>query len=355
MLGSMEGARTRMSALPELFEASPQRPGWYIDVCLGSSKKKVDNTSSGNPYHDERGRFSSGEGASSKAVDTESLQSEISEKEYSSKQSKLASSPVTKKEYLEGGSNRSYMVTLENGEKGVWKPKDGEDHNLRFYVPNDTYYKREAAASTIAAAVGMQDLVPATTIREVDGRIGSVQEFSRYSKMAQEVEPEQVFDGKEDLARAATFDYLIANSDRHMKNWMLHADVPLGTQSISGSQFKKLVLIDNGLSLPTNSGGGGNWDIMTAARFEGSKIPDLSFMKSKWPKLETDLKTLGIEKQAIDLTKQRLDTLIEHKGERFSNLPKIFEGWEGPAPGEGNNSDRSPPYSSDPPSHYRTE
>ena len=76
----------------------------------------------------------------------------------------------------------SVNESLFNGESGAWKPRDEEwvpepgrmQRQLRAGINPGQQYKREALASDIASIVGMDDLVPETVVREVDGKIGSM-------------------------------------------------------------------------------------------------------------------------------------------------------------------------------------
>ena len=67
------------------------------------------------------------------------------------------------------GVNVSKLVQLTNGQKAVFKPELGERQGLRRGVPG-SYFKREAASSTVAELLGMGDLVPHTTVRDVKGQ-----------------------------------------------------------------------------------------------------------------------------------------------------------------------------------------
>lgn len=230
---------------------------------------------------------------------------------------KLRVSPISSQKRLGGGANESLVVTTADGGKGVFKPVDGEERGLRKGVKAGTYYRREVAASSVADILGFGDLVPVTVEREIDGRMGSVQNFIPGTEAYLADDP---YDGEIDLARAAAFDFLIAHSDRHKKNWM-----------VSGEG--KLVLIDNGLAFPTKMVEGDyfNYKLMRRADKDGLRVPDFSGWEGKWPEVEKALAASGIEKKAIALTKDRFDLLVKAKGEGIAdliqNIPKLREGF----------------------------
>lgn len=148
----------------------------------------------------------------------------------------ITSKAVTSKKDLGGGINKTYVVTFEDGSKGVFKVAD-PNSKPRREVPAGQDAEREVAAYKVAKLVGMDDLVPETIIRKVDGERGSLQSWVTGELAANSLNQ---YDGEKDAARAAAFDYVIGNSDRHKYNWMVS-----GT---GGNE--KLHLIDHGLTFP---------------------------------------------------------------------------------------------------------
>jgi hypothetical protein len=152
-------------------------------------------------------------------------------------ESHLQTARVTTDDRTDGGINETHFVTFEDGTRAVFKPQDGasEERN-RSYIEPGQDMEREAGAWEVAKRVGMEDMVPPTVIRTMDGRVGSMQEFVPDSTNAfQSLEP---YDGSKDFARAAIFDTVIGNKDRHMGNWMVNENTG------------KLALIDHGLAFP---------------------------------------------------------------------------------------------------------
>jgi hypothetical protein len=155
----------------------------------------------------------------------------------------------------------------------------------------------------------------------VDGQEGSIQEFVPGGKVAAEKSLRTKYDGPEDRARAAAFDYLIGNSDRHDGNWLV--------------KNGRLVLIDNGLSFPEAKSGWINWiitafredrvnkfgrsDLLLAASYED--IPD---SVRKWAEnsdaVVDAMRRSGLPDTAIRPVKERLRLLANPKFRTFDEL-----------------------------------
>jgi len=144
----------------------------------------------------------------------------------------LAVSPVAGIEPLGGGISETYKATLANGMK------------VNFKVSNSA--ESEVGVWEVAKLVGMDDMVPPAVIREMDvpgNRSQAGREFGRYDPgvkrgsaalwkvgtRAAEITDENVaFDGDEDMQRAAMFDYVTGNCDRHAGNWVVNAEGKIG-------------------------------------------------------------------------------------------------------------------------------
>lgn len=212
----------------------------------------------------------------------------------------------------DSGINDSYLLTLEDGTRGVFKPRSGEEEQPRDGVPMRTGYVREVAASRLADILGMSDLVPATTFRHQSGHgLGSMQVFVEYTDKP--VGSDEPFDGGKDAARAAAFDYLLGHLDRHPGNWLLKSS--------------KLVLIDNGLSLPTHYSENDffNLEFWKNASEKELPLPDISAWSDKWDAVEKELRDCGVEDDAIRLTKQRFGVLVSGQHERIADLPSLLD------------------------------
>lgn len=152
-----------------------------------------------------------------------------------------------------GGMNSSFVATLGDGSKAVWKPASGESRGmfgpLRSNIDAGTYYKRETAAYKLAEHMGMKDMVPETATVMHGGQTGSLQRWHQGAQLLRmEGEPNGSLPGghrfgHEDSERMRVFDYVIGNSDRHAGNVL--------ADSSSGSP--RPILIDHGLAFPKGS------------------------------------------------------------------------------------------------------
>jgi hypothetical protein len=223
------------------------------------------------------------------------------------------------------------VVQFEDGVTGIFKPVEGEPDGIRNTVPDRTAYLREAAAYEVAKIVGMEDLVPATVVREIDGELGSVQEFIADADsdhgMYDTEDIMDVGDFPDDVVRAAAFDFVIGNTDRHSGNWLIKKN-------------GKVVLIDNGLSFPFKSDAtlqNDEWSegnrLLNMGFFSvasdggmsvGSKVADA--WEGKWPEIERALKKSGLDEQAINLTRGRYNMLMDAGGRQdsFADLSQEY-------------------------------
>lgn len=244
----------------------------------------------------------------------------------------LESSPIQQMSPLKGSANSVFVVTTEDGIQGVWKPASGEQPNLRSNIEGGTYWRREIASSKVADAFGMGDLVPATVPRKLSGD-GSIQTFVPDNKTAaSSLDP---YDGGEAVLRAAMFDFVTGNSDRHAGNW-------LTTQGDDGT---KIHLIDNGLSFPESDEKGNYYNAHLIRRAAQQKmvVPDVSEWVQKWPEVAKQLE--GLDPAVVKMAERRLSLLAQAKGKTFDQI-------ECPFPGFGNLGEmldgvmhRKPPHS----------
>lgn len=226
--------------------------------------------------------------------------------------STLSQTPVSSKTDLNAGYMDSFVVTLEDGTKGIWKPRSGEKH-VRNNIDVGTYYHREAAASAVAEAIGLGDLVPPTVAREIDGEVGSLQHWEDDAVGPLDVPEGKGYDGPRDLARTAAFDYLIGHADRHWGNWMINHP---------GKPDEKLVLIDNGLSFPRNNDS--NIQSMPAERAASDELTVPEDVKDwDWKDINKAMLDNDIEDDAREVVRGRLKELKANIGKPLRRLSKM--------------------------------
>jgi predicted ABC-type ATPase len=227
----------------------------------------------------------------------------------------LASTPIKTISTLGGGVTDTRMVNFEDGTKGVFKPDSGESKGQRFDIMEGYQSAREAGAWEVAKAVGLTDLVTPAIVRTIDGEKGVVLEWQN-GDIARNLTNTKAFDGDDDLARAAAFDYVIGNEDRHPGNWIV--------------QNGKLKLIDHSLSFPDrmsySSGGNGMFLDMAERRFDPNleKTPSTyaADYEKAWPKIQERLKAVGLNDQAIGRVQDRITDL--GKTDKWGKLTQVW-------------------------------
>jgi hypothetical protein len=229
----------------------------------------------------------------------------------------LGSEGVSSVEEDEALSHTSEVkfITFANGKRGVFKPESGASAAGRDWISGNLIH-REVASGELAEILGMDDLVPASVIRDIDGEEGSMQEMVENATTARRVySDEEKFDGEHDLARAAAFDYVIYNTDRHDNNWMV--------EKKEGSS--KLRLIDNGLSFPTQQGGFANHQLFDEAQSRSLDVPEeVREWQGKWPEIEKVLTAHGMDEEQTGGVRRRLMELANSA--TFNDLPEWDEG-----------------------------
>ncbi len=236
----------------------------------------------------------------------------------------LSTSKIKEAKLIGGGLNAPQIVKLKNGMAGVLKEGSKElvhddvygRRGPRSGIPPQEGFIREVAASVIAEVLGFADLVPPTSFR---GEGASIQE---YVEGLTPFEVSNPFTSDEDAARAAIFDYLTANSDRHTGNWLLR------------SKGGKIVIIDNGSSFPYKYDKSDYFDFafMWNAIGKDLDMPDLSYWEGKWDQVEQALrkvkvKDLKLSDETIALTKTRFEYLVNAKSNsitKIANLPSFL-------------------------------
>lgn len=226
----------------------------------------------------------------------------------------------------ENHANKSCPVKLGDGSDGYWKPANGEESGLRAGITSGTYYRRENVAGDIAEMVGMEDLVPASrerTLEGVDGddSVGALMDYwddeledladghpGSYDDLIDNMDPW-------DCQRGAAWDFVLGNEDRHKNNAKVNSD---GT---------RWCFYDNGLSLGHQNPDGIQSFLGRRAVNEGWQIdPKVKALwEGKWESIEQAMKDREIEDEAIDLAKDRYDALLATK--KWGDLKKQNSHW----------------------------
>lgn len=156
---------------------------------------------------------------------------ETVDKELTKRELELTMLPIQKSIDIGGGTNTVHMVFFDDMSKGIFKPGDGEEP-LEIEESNWMLYKRERAAYLVSRSLKF-NFVPATILREVGGRHGSIQDFVKDPKQnLWDLDESEMPEGE--LFALAIFDYLIWNKDRKNENFFIRSG--------------KIQATDNGLS-----------------------------------------------------------------------------------------------------------
>jgi hypothetical protein len=251
----------------------------------------------------------------------------------------ITSHDVKERKHQDGGINKFDFIVFDDGHLGGFKPADGEaegwgwrqwlaiakggvieDRELaneimaipesrrdrefinrdRPRIPRGMQTEREAAAWEVAKLVGMDDLATPCVAGKIGGAYGAAMEIQP-GVNAYKAPAGKEFDGDEHVRRAAMFDYILGNSDRHGGNWMIDGD--------------EMKLIDHGLCLPeaTHFADGANMELMDHAHrleMKGQKGSPAQYAKTYADKkndIKQALVKLGFNDKVIHGAMQRID------------------------------------------------
>jgi hypothetical protein len=209
------------------------------------------------------------------------------------------------------GRNSSFVLRMDGPDgkpiEALFKPRAGERGDMKPHI-TDNLAGREVAASEMADALGMNDMVSPVVMRkfgddEVPG--GWLKGEGSLQYWAEGVHPawnsdKPRWDGDEDCQRAAAFDWVLFNNDRHTGNWLVD------------DHTGKLTLIDHGFSMPTKAVDEEFDDrgFTHHAADEFGEIPEsLKSWADKEPEIRKILKRNKLEPKAIEGVIERLKFL----------------------------------------------
>lgn len=153
----------------------------------------------------------------------------------------LTTGHVDSSKKFKKGSTEPKFVHLKDDGSGIFKPVKNEEllGDWSRSVAG-TFYKRERAAYIVDRFLEL-GLVPPTVIREVDGELGSLQEFISDTRFWGQLSANERLALNEQVRVMTLFDHLIDSQDRHEGNYLVKGD--------------KIVAIDNGCSMGDYSEG----------------------------------------------------------------------------------------------------
>ncbi|MEK9167336.1 MAG: hypothetical protein AAB613_01160 [Patescibacteria group bacterium] len=146
------------------------------------------------------------------------------------------------------GENKLVVVSDDETEiLAVFKPDSLRSKEFRDMNELGDDYPRERAAYFVSKHFGF-DLVPPTTIRTIDNRTGSLQEFisrdeyragSDIARTTNE-QMDMIMDS-DDVKKLCILDWIIGNADRHSANYLVNLNTD------PAAKGRALIAIDNGM------------------------------------------------------------------------------------------------------------
>lgn len=162
---------------------------------------------------------------------------------------KLSYTPIKEKddEWMTNGCSDVARYVLEDGSVGYFKSLSNNSEQEGSFQDYGTTSLgaaiNEVNAYRMAQALGDEyaKMVPETVIREIDGSIGTLQREVKENRDGVNKAKTEIFKG--DVRRAAIFDFIIGNQDRHNDNYLY-------SETEDENSRPCIRLIDNSFSFP---------------------------------------------------------------------------------------------------------
>jgi|GEM_PF-7131859 len=216
----------------------------------------------------------------------------------------------------QAGVNESDVVHFIDGTIAVFKPQCGETKQaLRPGIDPGHQMEREIASWELAKLVGMGDLVAPAVERTIGKKGRGV--VSAFQPGVDAFYCDFTYDGDRDLVRAAAFDFVLGNMDRHLRNWIVEGE----------GQAAKLHLIDHGLTFSAVGFRPADWICLMVSEAAHRESKDPAFPRPRdcagayvrqQDAIRAKLRGVGIPDEAVRLTEARITALA--KADSWSNL-----------------------------------
>lgn len=254
---------------------------------------------------------------------------------------RLALSNITKLSYMDiPGEDESWLTNgisavqryeLADGSYGYFKPfgensyQEGEFANFGTNTLQAAISEVNAHRLSKAMGPGFDNLVPETVLREIDGKLGSIQR-EVYEDSYSLRDFDEVPELREDFRKAAVFDFVLGNLDRHDQNMLFGAEL-----DGKGGLRDRIRLIDNSFGFPNPTRAVYyNWSIFTENKplrsdrsdyySPGYKVPDdelslredeLDALKGARVEVQSWIDSRTIDANRGQATIDRIDYLLE--------------------------------------------
>lgn len=273
------------------------------------------------------------------APSVETVQYEESEKDIAMKLAlsnltELSYTPIKEKddEWMTNGCSDVGRYVLEDGSVGYFKSLSNNSEQEGSFKDYGTTSLgaaiNEVNAYRMAQALGDEyaKMVPETVIREIDGSIGTLQREVKENRDGVNKAKAEIFKG--DVRRAAIFDFIIGNQDRHNDNYLY-------SETEDENSRPCIRLIDNSFSFPPE---GGTFNMSMFTDNDGiytMSAKEMQFTEEDFDSLDKARATVEewmtsntIDQHLGDETIRRIDYLADAAEIcDFSSYPRISSFW----------------------------